>query len=239
MNEINSEEKRMGVFAKLSGVFTSPEETFKSINERPNWLIPFIVVVAVSLAIQYFIMDYAFADQLKIMAARGMDAQQIELASQHMQGVARYAQFVIAPIAILIAWLIIAAVLLFAGNVIMGGEAKLKNVMAVVAWSSLVTLAGGILKAFLIVSKETTIGVTTSLAAIMPTPAIGKTPSILYRFLSKLDIFTIWQIILWSIGIAVVYKFTTKKSGTLVGIVWGTWIVLSVVLGGLIKIGVQ
>ncbi len=235
MNEINAEEKKMGAFAKLVGVLTSPTETFKSINTRPTWLVPFIVFTIGILAIQYFVMDYAFADQIKIMEARGMDPQQIELASQHMQGAARYVQFVLIPIATLIVWLIIAGVLLFTGNVIMGGEAKFKNVMAVVAWSAPVTLVGGMLKASLIVVKETTIGVTTSLAAIMPTPAIGKAPSILYRFLSKFDIFTIWQIVLWSIGLAVVYNFTIKKSGTLVGVVWGVWIVISVALSGLFQ----
>jgi len=236
MDQTNGNNK-MNVFQKLIGIFFSPAETFKAVDEKPSWIVPLILMIVGVIVLQYFIMDIALADRVKILEARGMDAAQIEAAQNQSAGTAKIAAAIFGPIGVLVTWLITAGVLIFVGNTIMGGEAKFKNVFAVVAWTYPVSLLGGILKSFLIISKNTSIGVTTSLAALLPTPDIGATPSFLYRLLSKFDIFTIWQIVLWTTGLAVVYKFTTKKSGTLVGIVWGTWIVLSVVLGGLIKMG--
>jgi hypothetical protein len=53
----------------------------------------------------------------------------------------------------------------------------------------------------------------TSLAAIMPS---GSDESLLFKILSHTDIFTIWEIWLISLGLAIVYKFSTKKAATLV-----------------------
>lgn len=119
----------------------------------------------------------------------------------------------------------------------MGGETSYKKVFSIVAWSSLVALLGGILKTFLILSKGTGHGVVTSLAVLLPTPPLGHKASILYRFLSKFDLFTIWTLILWIIGLAVVYRFTTKKSSTFVLSLWAIWIVLSVTLGSVLGRG--
>ncbi len=98
---------------------------------------------------------------------------------------------------------------------------------------SLVGMIALIIKTVLIMAKGTTSGVTTSLAAFLPIPSLGSAPSILHRLLSKFDIFTIWEMILWIIGISVMYRFTTKKSAVLIGIIWGCWVVVSVALGGL------
>jgi hypothetical protein len=115
----------------------------------------------------------------------------------------------------------------------MGGEAKFKKVFSVVAWSSLVGVLAGIIKTPLILSKGTLQGVTTSLAILLPTPEPGQSPSVLYQLLTKFDVFTIWTIALYCIGLAVIYKFTTKKSATLVISLWIIWIIISVALGSI------
>jgi hypothetical protein len=116
----------------------------------------------------------------------------------------------------------------------MGGETKFKKVFSVMAWSSLVGMVGQILKTFLILSKGTSRGVVTSLAILMPTPELGEKTPILYRFLSRFDLFTIWELIIWIIGLAVIYRFETKKSAMLVLSLWAIWVLISVALGGLL-----
>jgi hypothetical protein len=110
--------------------------------------------------------------------------------------------------------------------------------LALVSWSSLIGIISMVINIVLILSKGTSQGVTVSLAAFLPAAPLGEAPPILNRFLSKFDPFTIWQMVLWTIGVSVMYKFTMKKSALFVGTLWVLWILLSVALGGLFyKIG--
>jgi hypothetical protein len=42
----------------------------------------------------------------------------------------------------------------------------------------------------------------------------------MYRFLSGLDVFTLWQIVVLSIGLAVAYKVSTAKAGIVLAALW-------------------
>jgi hypothetical protein len=228
-----STEKEMGAVARIIGIFSSPKETFQSIDRKPTWLVPFIITIIFVTVYQFVTMDIGMADRMAMMEARGTPAEQMQMAEQQMAGPMKYIGFAIAPIATLAFWAILAGILLFGGNTIMGGDSKFKKMFALVSWSSLVGIVGGLLKMFLILQKGTTHGITTSLAILVPTPPIGETPPILYRILTKFDLFTIWNLVLWVIGLSVIYKFTTKKSATLVITLQVIWIIISVALGGL------
>jgi hypothetical protein len=154
--------------------------------------------------------------------------EQLEIIQQQLQGPVKYFGLIAAPIMILIIWVITAALLILASNPILGGQASFGQIMGVVAWSSLVTSLGSILKSVLIYIQGTSHGVSTSLAALLPVPPLDKTPSALYAFLSNLDPFVIWQFILWGIGLGVVAKIDSKKGYTGAFGVWLLWAILSV-----------
>ena len=234
MNSDSNEGKDMNVFEKIIGIFTSPRDTFVAIDNRPTWLIPFFIIIVVVVISQFLVMDIAMNDQIEAMKARGLSSEQIQTAQEHMQGPMKYIGFIIAPVGILIVWLILAGILLFTGNTIMGGKAQFKNVLAIISWSSLIGIVQAALRTYLIISNGTSFGVTTSLAILLPTPQVGESKTLLYRLLSRFDIFTIWTLILWIIGLAVVYKFSTKKSATMVLTLWAIYIVLVVALGSLL-----
>jgi hypothetical protein len=84
----------------------------------------------------------------------------------------------------------------------------------------------------LMLSKGTTQGIALDLAVFLDTPPIGEEKSTLYRIFSKFDIFTIWQIVLWIIGLAVTYKTTIKKAAVPIISLWVLWIIVSVAFGG-------
>jgi len=127
--------------------------------------------------------------------------------------------------------LVISAVLYFGGSVLLGGDALFKQVLSVFGYSSLVSIPALIVKVPLILVKKS-VRIQTSLAALMPS---GSDESVLFKILAKFDIFTIWQIALISMGLAVVYKFSTKKSATMVVAFWAVWIILSVAVSSLLK----
>jgi len=128
-------------------------------------------------------------------------------------------------------------IFLFAGNTILGGSSRFWTLFSMIGWSSMVGMLGGLLNTVLVLMKKTAHGVTTSLAMLLPTPNVGEKPSALYRLLSQFDLFMIWQVALWIIGLSVLYKITKGKAAAVVLTLWGLWIVLAVVLGGLFSFG--
>lgn len=233
MNAEKTSAKEMGVFGRIVGIFTSPRETFESIDQKPTWLVPFLIIVIVMIVLQFLAMDIAMKDRLADMQARDMPADQFERARDQMESW-KYVGFAFIPVGMLVVWVIISGILLFGGNTMMGGETKFKKVFSVLAWSGLIGLVGEVIKTLLILSKGTTRGVVLSLAFVLPTPELGQSPPVLYRLLSQFGLFTIWELVLWIIGLAVIYRFTTKKSATLVLSLWAIWIVISVTLGSVL-----
>jgi len=233
MAQTNPETSEMSALGRLTGIFTSPRQVFQSIDRKPTWLVPFLVTCVIAIALQFLLMDIGMKDQLARMGRQDIPAEQMEQIEARMQGPMKYLGIPFIPIGTLVVWAVVGGLLLLGSNSILGGNTTFKKMFSLVAWTSLIGIVGGILKSVLIYMKGTTRGVTTSLATLLPTPEVGETPGILYRLLSKLDIFTIWQLILWIIGLSVINKFDNKKSASLVIGLWIIWIVLSVALGGL------
>ena len=75
-------------------------------------------------------------------------------------------------------------------------------------------------------------GVALDLSILLDTPAIGEEKSTLYRILSKFDVFVIWEIVLYIIGMSVTYKATVKKAAVPILSLWALWIIVSVAFGG-------
>lgn len=223
----------MGLFDRIIGIFTSPTETFQSIAQKPAWWMPFVIGVIVAIGLQLWLMDIGMQDQLANMSAKNVPQEHIDMAQQRMQGPMKYLGIIIAPVAVLVIWLVISGLLLLGANPISGGQAQFGQVMGVVAWSGLVTTLGGLLKSVLIYIQGTTYGVSTSLAALLPVAPRGETPSALYHILSKMDPFMVWQVALWGLGLAVVAKIESKKGLIVAFSLWIIWIVLSLLLRNL------
>ena len=131
--------------ARLSGVFLSPRKAFADIARRPRWLIPVLLLGIVSAV---FITAYSqrvgwerIVRQQIEQSARSdsMSAQQREQAIAVGTAIAKsagYGQVVIAVIAIVI----IAAVLLFMTNTLMGAEIRFASMMGIVSYAFLPNL---------------------------------------------------------------------------------------------------
>ena len=228
----------MGAVSRIVGIFTPPRETFESIDRKPTWLVPFIVLTLLAIILSILVIDIMGDYQMKALEARELPAAQMEAARARMEGPLRYVNLLFVPVMFLLVWLIISFVFWFSGNTILGGDVKFKKVFSVIAWSGLVSDwqgIGSVLKTLLIKMKGTVQGVQTSLAIILPTPEIGKPTTVMYRLLSRFDIFMVWQLVLWIIAFSVIYRFSMKKSSILVLSVWVLWIIIAVGLGGFLS----
>jgi len=182
---------------------------------------------------QFLTVDIQMADRLAMMEARGdIPAERMEMARSQMEGPIKYIGFIAGPIVWLIMLVIMAALFYVAGNLMIGGDSSFKKVFAIVAWSGLIGVISLILMTILVLSKGTTHGVALDLTVFVDTPPIGEEKGTLYRILSKFDVFTIWQIALWIIGLSVTYKATVKKAAVPILSLWVLWIIVSVAFGG-------
>src|SRR6185295_568507 len=130
------------------------------------------------------------------------------------------------------------------GMMFIQAKTTFKKILSVVAWSGAVTaLIATIVTiiALLLQDKESLAGIDpTKSSGIVPTNVGAFLPSdsspIIMAIASSLDIFSIWYLILLSIGLAAIAgarKITTSKTGGLVFGLWAVFVLIKVVWASL------
>jgi hypothetical protein len=222
-----------GPISRMIGVFFSPQKTFESIGRKPDWLIPFIVILVLALVSVYFmqpvIMSESLQKQQEKMEERGMSAEQMDVATEQAQKVMKFTVIPSAIIVTALNFVVGALIWLFVGNIILGGAAKFKQVFAVNVYRSLITTIGGLIKLPIILSKET-LNVHFSLATFM---SDEMRDSFVYKVLAQTDIFNVWSIGVLCIGLAAIYKFKVAKVWPVVVIIYVAFYLASSAIGGL------
>ncbi|UCB52651.1 MAG: YIP1 family protein [Candidatus Zixiibacteriota bacterium] len=226
------EEKTMGGVSKFFNIFFEPKRVFQSLKIKPTWLVPVIIVAVLGMGFFYYTFPYIMNEQVqKIRDNDRIPEEQKERIIERITEAEHPPiwQMAIAPAGTLIALVIVAAVLFFVFNVLMGGDSGFRRVFSVYCYSSLIAVPAMIVK-FPLVMMKGNINVQTSLGLLLSPDAKG---SFLHSVLSSFDIFTIWQVILVSMGLGVIYKFSTQKAFTTVVILWIVWILAKSGLGSL------
>lgn len=233
MSEETTSTVEMSTMQKIIGIFTAPRITLEAIDKNPTWFLPFIIGVIFFLGFQILTMDIQTEYRLEMMEARGdIPAEAMEAARAQMQGPVKYIGLIAGPIVMLIMIVIIAGLFYVAGNLMIGGDTSFKNIFAMVNWTGLIGILSLIIMTLLVLNKGTLHGVALDLSILLDTPAIGEEKSVLYRILSKFDIFVIWQMVVYIIGMSVAYKSTAQKAAVPILSLWGIWIIISVAFGG-------
>ncbi len=212
--------------------FINPRAVFSRVKEKPEWFIPLgIVLIGIALLSMFTIAtthDLISAQQIEAMKERNMTDEQIEQAMKFTSG-----PFVIivGGIGSIIGTLVI--LLIFAGILnlfipMLGGEGSYRMVFSVVSYSALVKIPGAIIRWILIMLKHS-LHVSTSFALFVPGL---DTKSFVYRFLSGIDFFLLWEMILVALGISITNNLKRENSYILVFVVWIASILLGIALGG-------
>jgi hypothetical protein len=219
---------KLGFGARFSNVYFSPSETFADVNRAAKPLLPLIAFMLV-IMLQLLVInirvkpDYhaIVVEQTEKRAGKsisdmeGQERQQAEMGIKIGEKIYEFIPIVAAitsPIAILIFSLIY-----WLGTLLIQGKTTFPKVFSVVAWSFLATsLARGLLSVLgtFIRTVDPTDpeqinqgGISSNLGPLVSL----KTNPVVHSILMQLDIFTIWGVVLVSIGLAAIcYK---KKVG--------------------------
>lgn len=234
--ENTSEVQKMSFGQKFLGIFNVQPAVFENLRLYPDWLIPVVIIILVSIITIMTTTDLQLAAQREFIDSSEMipEDRKVDMLDQlENQGWVRTKLIpsVGGIFAIFIYYAVMAAAFLLFGNFIFGGSASFKQMFALVSWGSLIGLLEMAIKLPLMLSKGT-MQVYTSLALLMDT---SESKSVLFNILDAVDVFTIWKIIVFSVGFAIIYKFSKGKGYTAVITLFLIYLILKIGLSQLFQ----
>ena len=225
-------EPKPNSFERIVGVLVAPNETFSSIARTPDWVVPLVLILVVSLISGIVIaqrVDFASAAREQMEQKGNMSPDQIDSSARMVGAISKVAAYC-APIFSIVFLLIIAAVLLLAFRMF-GGENNFKQSFSVAVYAWMPGLVKSIISLPIILSRDT---VPAQDLAILIFSNLGflvdmKTNPMAFAVLTSLDVFTIWILILYSIGFAYASRLSKAKSAAIVVGLWAVTVLFKVV----------
>ncbi|MCK4234250.1 YIP1 family protein [candidate division WOR-3 bacterium] len=220
---------------KIIDLYFSPVETFKKLNEKPDWVIPVVLTLIVALIFTMIALPKVIIPEQskRIMEMEQLTEEQREAASAGLGGIKPY---ITTPIAVTISFFFIVFVkswLFFMIFMLFGSRTIFKKVLAIVSYSFLIGIPESIVKSSMMLIKKST-QVYTSIALLVPNLDF-KSP--FFKVLNRIDIFTIWNLILISLGFTIIYGMGKKKAFSIVFGLWVLWLLLVLAVGFILPKG--
>jgi hypothetical protein len=201
------------LLARIIGVMTSPKATFQSIVASPKWL---GVLACTTLAAAIFTAlpltteagrQAAIDKQVSQMQSLGFQVtddayQRMEQGAARMPYVTGISVLVVSPIF----GAIIAGILFAIFNAAMGGEATFKQVFTVLAHAGVISTTGAVFGGIVNYFRQRMDSIT-NLGSLVP---MLPEKSFVANFLSAIDVFIVWWLIVLAIGLAVLYRRRTQ-----------------------------
>jgi hypothetical protein len=226
-------EAHKGLLARVIGVFVSPRATYADVAARPRWF-GVLALSTIVIAGGLFALlstevgkQAAFDQQTQIIESFGVKLN--DEAYQRMEaGIerARYTTSISQFIAIPLVLLIFSGILLGVFNAILGGDARFKQVFAILAHSSVIGALQTVFAMPLDYLRETMTS-PTSLGVFVP---FLEENSFLARLLGMMDLFQIWGTLSIAIGLGVLYK---RRTGPIATGLFTVYVVIIVVIAAI------
>jgi hypothetical protein len=222
---------RLNPFSRIIGVFTCPKQTFASIAERPSWVAPLLLMMALSTCVGTLLnTKMNWAEYIRHKAEENARFSQMseEQKDQALAGQVKFwsnFSYGVGIVAVPLSTLIFALIYFGAFNLFRGAGLRYGQAFAITTHAFLPTAISSILA--LIILPLKTYGdvdpenvVATSLKAYLPESA----PKPLLALGSSLELFFIWCLVLVAIGFSAANPRKVKL-GASFGIVFGLWAV--------------
>ena len=217
-------------------IYVAPGRAFDRLKEKPNWLIPIIIVLLFNMLFVLVSSNYVDWEKqrqtaIDRMRERNMTEEQIQKSTKGMEKFYSNPamRFGVPAASTLFVTVIAALFLAVIYNVslpLFGGTGDFKRMWAIVCNTSLVAVPAMIIRGGLVLLKKSA-EVSTGLLAAAP----GIKQPFLKGLLAQLDIFDFWKFLLIAIGLKIVFGLKGSKSYTLVFAVWLVVMLLLALLG--------
>ena len=217
-------------FGRLIGVLVSPIKTFASIAERPTWLVAFLVVAFVPAISGFLVVpkiDWREVARTQIENSPAADQLTREQIDERVEMSARISPYFVyaSPVLLALGVLVFGLVCWGIFN-LAGGESTFPRSMAVLTHGFMPMVVSSLIAIPVILGTESIDAedlqadtlVKSNLAVFAPE---GTAPALL-KLLSKIDVFSIWVLVLLILGFS---RVTKVKTGVAAGIVLALWLV--------------
>jgi len=222
-------------WGRLIGALVAPGETFRSIAERPTWLPPLLILVLLGVAVGYVVQMKVDPEEMVRGQAGMFGAEvpqaEIDKAVESVENRSAAAKAALAVLGLLIqaaVYFVVAG--LFTGAFkAFGSEIDYMRSLATTLHGYMPLAVGSLLNLPLMLSRESLTfedamnsGVlVSSLKALAPEDA----SPILESLLGSFDLFTIWTLVLLTIGYKAVAKVSTAVASGIVILFWLIYVV--------------
>lgn len=232
--------------ARIINTFVAPSKTFTDLRRSASWWVPYLIIAIVSIAFIYVVDRQVGFDQItkNEIAKSPKRAEQLEKLPPDQQArnlqisttITRYVSYG-SPILALIAFLIMAAVLMATFNLGAGAGVRFGAAFAIVIYGSLPSVLHALLGIVSLIAGGSSGSLDKEAFNIQnpvaTNPAYFMDPmgnKFVYGMASALDVFILWSIVLMGIGFACNSKV---KKGTAIGIVLGWYLLYKLAGAGL------
>lgn len=210
-NETFETEEKVVEKPSIFGMIMNPTDQFNRIRENPKIIVPLLIVTvltAIGMALMFQSMDFANEPELA-----GMSEEELMVVTLISQ-----ISFVVVGIFTPVFMVLLSTVIFIIIAKIVRSEVSFKQLFSMNTYIFLISALSMIVNglAFLLVNGGDPEILLTSLNSI-----IGAT-GVLGAFLSSIEVFSIWGLIITAIGLQVVAKFSK-------GLSWGVVIVLYII----------
>ena len=207
--------------ARVIGIITSPRATYESVVAHPKWFgMLALCAVGLGVLIGGFLMtkvgQEAWLDAALNSPFSGQITDQQIQAMEKMAPYVGYGTVVYMLVLVPIFMVILSGILYAVFNAAMGGNATFKQVFTVVVHAGPVGLLSQLFTVPLNYFRGTMTSATT-LAVLLP---MLPDKSFAARLLGMIDLFLIWQLVVLSIGLAVLYRRRTQPIATALLVVY-------------------
>jgi len=227
-------EPKPNSFARIIGVFFSPDETFASIARKPDWVVPLIVLLVLSIVSGVIMakrLDFAAPAREALESNKKMSAEDVEKAARISGSIGKVASYA-APVFTVIVMLILAGILLLAFR-LFGGEGTFLQ-----AWSTtLYAYMPSVIKSIVVLTVMVLKGggpISPTALATLVRSNLGflfdpKDNPMAFALASSVDIFSIWVVILCIIGFSHVARVSKAKAAVIIISLWIVKVLLSLI----------
>jgi hypothetical protein len=220
---------------RVIGVLVSPGKTFRSVAERPDWLVPFLVLLVLSLAVSWLVQSrvdpeemvrYQFGKFIDRVPPEQVD-EAIERAENPTAG-QKALQIGIGVPAIALLYTAIAGVFVLIFK-LLGSEMRFKQSLSTYLYGSMPMAVAALINLPLILArKSVTPEEVMSGGVLVASPEIlvsEETSAVIRSLLGSLNFFTLWTLALLILGYRTVARVSLAASSGAVITLWLLWVV--------------
>lgn len=195
-------------FRGLWEVFTSPSAFFKKLVAEPKLLVPWILIGLLVLVFFALTANMIFDMQWQNPKFQERMQQSPGMTKDQMRAIVSTTTIIFGTIAMLLSPLLIAALALFWGNFVFGGQATFRKILSVTLYGEFLYVLGAMILNLPLIMAKGSLAVSLSPAVLVASMGIEHP---LYVLLSKFSVFHIWEIVALGIGFSVCFSVAKQK----------------------------